>query len=297
MSDTTSKLTTDLEDLLPDRLKRLWQGVEAKRLTEAEFQTQQLQGLSEYRQVWTKALRLQGHGALKKSLLWELGSYVGCGDLTEVEHRASQAMETAREEWHQRVEPGDRAAVERYYDTGETTLYELMWWHTLSWDTSPLAYVTALQFAQQQGCWTCLDFGAGVGSGAILLKRHGLSVTLADISSPLLRFCAWRFSIRGLPAEFIDLKQRRLPARAFDLILAMDVFEHLYDPVNVVRQLSESLKPGGFLFGRFGVEDDEDQPQHIVHDFADTLDAVKQVGFAPVWQDEWLWGHQVFQKC
>ena len=93
-----------------------------------------------------------------------------------------------------------------------------------------------------------------------------------------------------------NLKQRRLPARAFDLILAMDVFEHLYDPVDVVRQLSESLKPGGFLFSRFGVEDDEDQPQHIVHDFADTLDAVKQVGFAPVWQDEWLWGHQAFQK-
>src|SRR5713226_5413535 len=123
-----SNLRTDMKELLPDRLKRLWQAVDAERLTEGEFQIQQVSGLSEHRQIWTKALRLQGHGALKKSLLWELGSYVGCGDLTQVEHRARQAMATARDEWHQQVKPGDRATVERYYDTSETTLYELMWW-------------------------------------------------------------------------------------------------------------------------------------------------------------------------
>jgi hypothetical protein len=31
-------------------------------------------------------------------------------------------------------------------------LYELMWWHTLNEDASPLAYVTALRFAQQREC-------------------------------------------------------------------------------------------------------------------------------------------------
>ncbi len=285
-----------MEELLPDRLKRLWQAVDAQSLTKEEFEIEQMRGLGAYRRVWTDSLRLKGHRGLQKSLLWELGSYVGCEDLTEVERRAKHAMEAAKDEWHDRVRPDDQAAVERYYDSTDTTLYELMWWHTLSWDNSPLAYVTALKFAQQQGCRMCLDFGAGVGSGAILLKRHDVSMTLADISSPLLQFCAWRFNLRGMRAEFVDLKQHPLPSEAFDLILAMDVFEHLYDPVSAVAQLSASLKPGGFLFGRFGVEDTEDQPQHIVHDFAETLEAMNKNGLARAWQDEWLWGHQAFRK-
>jgi hypothetical protein len=76
----------------------------------------------------------------------------------------------------------------------------------------------------------------------------------------------------------------------------MDVFEHLYDPVTVVGQIHASLKPGGFLFGRFGAEDDVDQPQHIVHDFTPILDAFERTGLVPRWQDEWLWGHQIFQR-
>jgi mycofactocin glycosyltransferase len=285
-----------MEELLPDRLKRLWEGVDAQSLTKQEFEIEHMRGLDEFRQIWAKALRLKGHGALRNSLLWEVGEYVGCQDLAEVERRAKHAMEAARDEWHDQVKPDDKTAVERYYDTTDTSLYELMWWHTLSWDESPLAYVTALKFAQQQGCQTCLDFGSGVGSGAILLKRHDISVTLADISSPLLRFCAWRFNVRGLPVEQVDLKEEALPEEGFDLILAMDVFEHLYDPVSTVAQLSASLKPGGFLFGRFGVEDTEDQPQHIVHDFAETLEAMTKNGLVPAWQDEWLWGHQAFRK-
>jgi hypothetical protein len=60
--------------------------------------------------------------------------------------------------------------------------------------------------------------------------------------------------------------------------------------------LSTSLKSGGFLFGRFGTEIDEDQPQHIVKDFGPTFRRLQELGCARVWQDEWLWGHRVFPK-
>jgi 16S rRNA G1207 methylase RsmC len=69
-------------------------------------------------------------------------------------------------------------------------LYELMWWHTLGEDVSPLAYVLALRLAQQDGCQSFLDFGAGVGSGGILFARHGLQAALVDVSSSLLHFSA-----------------------------------------------------------------------------------------------------------
>jgi hypothetical protein len=48
----------------------------------------------------------------------------------------------------------------------------------------------------------------------------------------------------------------------------MDVFEHLADPVRTVEQLREAL----------------------------TFDRLLPLGFVRVWQDQWLWGHQVFEK-
>ncbi|HLH30623.1 MAG TPA: hypothetical protein VKY31_05435, partial [Terriglobia bacterium] len=80
-------------------------------------------------------------------------------------------------------------------------------------------------------------------------------------------------------------------------ITAMDVFEHLFDPVETAEMLWASLKPGGFLFGRFGVEEDEAKPQHIVKDFTPMFRRIEELGMREVWQDEWLWGHQVFQKA
>jgi 2-polyprenyl-3-methyl-5-hydroxy-6-metoxy-1,4-benzoquinol methylase len=163
-------------------------------------------------------------------------------------------------------------------------------------DLSPLAYVTALQFAQREGCRSCLDFGAGVGSGSLLFVQHGLNVGLADISSPLLEFSRWRFQLRRLPGEFFDLKKSDLPNESFDMVTAMDVFEHLVDPLNAVKKLSDVLKPGGFLFGRFSAEPNEDRPMHVVQDFGPTLSCLRKFGFIEVWRDDWLWGHQVFQK-
>jgi ubiquinone/menaquinone biosynthesis C-methylase UbiE len=92
------------------------------------------------------------------------------------------------------------------------------------------------------------------------------------------------------------VKTQVLPEAAFDIITAMDVFEHLVDPITAVHKLWRALKQGGFLFGRFSAEIDEDRPHHIVVDFEPTLKELEKLGFAKVWQDQWLWGHQVFQK-
>jgi 2-polyprenyl-3-methyl-5-hydroxy-6-metoxy-1,4-benzoquinol methylase len=135
-----------------------------------------------------------------------------------------------------------------------------------------------------------------VGSGGLLFASHGFQATLADISSSLLGFSAWRLGIRKLPAQYIDLKHSLLPSQGFDVITAMDVFEHLSDPVEAVEKLWNALNPGGFLYARISAETDEDRPQHIVQDFEPTFDRMRALGFVEVWRDEWLWGHQVFQK-
>ena len=172
--------------LLPDELTDLWQSVEQHELSVEAFTREQERLLAQYRQTWEDALLLQGHRDLRQSLLTELGLYTQCSDLAEIERRCTQAVATLKQEWQATVRSDERQSIERFYDESRTTMYELMWWHSLRDDASPLAYVTALHFAQQRGCRRYLDFGAGVGSGGILFAHHGFDVTLADISSTLL---------------------------------------------------------------------------------------------------------------
>jgi 2-polyprenyl-3-methyl-5-hydroxy-6-metoxy-1,4-benzoquinol methylase len=285
-----------MQQLLPDRLKGLWQCVVANQLTSEEYTSEHERMLAEYRDTWKHALLFDGHEDLQASILSELSRNTACDDMAEIQRRCTQALADVKSEWQEKVKAIDRQSVERFYDESQAMIYELMEWHTLCDDSSPLAYVTALHFARQQGCRHYLDFGAGVGSGAILFARHGLQVALADISSSLLRFSQWRINTRGLSAQYFDLKTCALPRHTFDLVTAMDVFEHLVDPVQTVDHLSEALKPGGFLFARLAAEADEDRPQHIHAEFGPTLERLRVLGFVEVWRDEWLWGHQVFQK-
>lgn len=284
-----------MEQLLADQLKELWRSVEQKELLTEEFNVKQERGLAEYRKMWCDALLMDGCQDLPQSLLNEIGLYMN-EDPAEIQLRCSRAVENLGNEWREKVDPRDRQSVENFYNETDGEIYELMWWHTLLEDLSPLSYVTALQFALREGCRSCLDFGAGVGSGSLVFARHGLKVGLADISSPLLAFSEWRFSLRRQSGVFFDLKTRGLPNESFDMVTAMDVFEHLADPVKAVEELWNVLTPGGILFGRFGAEPNEDRPLHVVHDFEPSFRRLHELGFAQVWQDEWLWGHQVFRK-
>jgi SAM-dependent methyltransferase len=282
-------------ELLPDRLKNLWQSVEEGLLSPEEFHECQELYTLEYRREWQDALLLNGFSDFRTSILSEIGAYTGNPDLKGVETLCLHALARVKGEWHEKVAGTDKESVELFYNQSQGMLYELMWWHTLIEDLSPLAYVVALHFARLHGCGNYLDFGCGVGSGGLLFAKSGIKATLADISSAALDFSSWRFSQRGLSARHIDLKECALPENSFDFITAMDVFEHLVQPEKTVHDLRKALRPGGFLFGRFHAEADEDRPHHITLDFGPTLATLTSLGFSRVWQDRWLWGHEVFR--
>jgi mycofactocin glycosyltransferase len=285
-----------MKKLLPSVLKELWQTVDEERFTSEQYHCEKERLLDECRSIWSRALILDGERSLKESLLRELGAYAGCDDLGEVERRCKLGAKSAEDEWHRCVGSEDERSIERFYDQTQAYLYDLTWWHILIEDDGPLAYLIALRFAQQHGCTRYMDFGAGISSGGILFARHGLQVASADISSSLLRFSQWRFERRGLSAEMIDLKERQLPHAAFDFVTAMDVWEHLVDPVGTVNQIATTLCAGGFLYGRFALAPDDERPQHIVHNFEPVFQRLRALGFTQVWEDDWLWGHRVFQK-
>jgi SAM-dependent methyltransferase len=286
-----------MEQLGPEQLKKLWQSVERKEVTEEEYALEEEKMLDAYSSVWRQALLLKGRADLEESLLSELSRYLGCADIADIRRRCRGAVHAIKEAWHEKTNRiTERTSVEEFYDHNQAMLYELMWWHCLREDTDPLGYVTALHFARKHGCRSYLDFGAGVGAGGVLFARHGFEITLADISSALLSFSKWRLDLRRLEAKYIDLKAQGFPREAFDFVTAMDVFEHLFDPVGAAEDLGRAMKPGAYLFARLQADANEDRPLHIVKDFGPVFRRLGELGFKEVWRDDWVWGHHVFQK-
>lgn len=285
-----------MDALLPDQLKELWRSIEAKERSADDYETLKDQWFAEYEAIWRDALVSGGHPDLKLSLLAELGQYVGVTDLAEMERLCRTAPAELAKEWDAWVDERDQSSVESFYNRSKAEIYGLLWWHTLLDDNTPLSYVLAAEFAKQKGGRTYLDFGSGVGSGALVFRHAGFGVTCADISSPMLDFCRFRLASRGWPGRFIDLKAESLPEDAYDFVTAMDVFEHLYDPVDAIERIWRSMTPGGHVLGRWALEDNDRRRGHIVKDLGPTYARMRELGMVEVWRDDWVWGHQVFQK-
>jgi 2-polyprenyl-3-methyl-5-hydroxy-6-metoxy-1,4-benzoquinol methylase len=282
--------------LVPDRMAKLWQRVEAGQMSPEECVREQEVLLEPYRIEWTNALLWNEETDLRTSLLREVAAYYHASDLADIDRSCDLAVDTLKSEWEETVDSRQPSSIESFYET-KTHIYDLMNWHTLRDDSGPLAYVVALQIARAHSVRSCLDFGSGVGSGGLLFCRADMDTTLADISTTLLDFARWRFDLRRLPARFVDLKNTPLPESSFDMILAMDVFEHLVDPVEVVQRLWRAMKPGGLLFARIHAAIDPSHPQHIVEDFGPTSARMEELGLVERWRDRALWGHLLFQKC
>jgi mycofactocin glycosyltransferase len=283
--------------LLPDFLKDAWAQVEKGIKTREEFLAEENDAFSPYRRAWADSLLLPGNTNLPESICRELQAILQPGESREnIEARCRVAMKKMKEEWENLVSAEDGNSVIEYYDRSENYPYELMWWHSLADDQSPLAYVCALHLALRNEGRSYLDFGSGVGSGGLLFAAHDFDVTLADISSALLNFAEKRLQLHNVSASFFDLKTESLPPDSFDMITAMDVFEHIANPEETVRSLVPLLRSGGILFGRFHADIDPDRPSHIARDFGPTFALLEELGFRECWKDEWLWGHQAFQK-
>jgi SAM-dependent methyltransferase len=185
--------------------------------------------------------------------------------------------------WHSRsalaTERLDLADVERYYREEEHPILTGMYWHTLEPNTWALVSVAALHAAQRfAGGPKMLDFGHGVGSTGLLFARHGFDVTLLDISEPMHRFAQWRFARRELNARFL-LGARELTAHEnFDVIVSLDVMEHLKDPLSAIRQMTGWLAPGGLLILNIAFGLDPNQPEHLLSRRLGTLDAIRGIG-------------------
>lgn len=113
-----------------------------------------------------------------------------------------------------------------------------------------------------------LDYGCGVSDLGLFFSSFGAKVTIADLDNKRFDFVVWRFKKRGFNPETIRITDTEtyidLPENKFDLIIATNFFEHVRDPLTVLKNFTKSLKNSGYLFDNVGVKFDVDErPHHL----------------------------------
>jgi SAM-dependent methyltransferase len=194
--------------------------------------------------------------------------------------RLRGAGERFRQEWlNTVVNPADPAAVTQFYNRSDTELFELIEWHAVD----PIHYRTLIvrDLALQQAGRMSLDYGSGIGSDALVFVEAGFDVTLADVSDILLGFAAFRCRKRGARVRTIDLKSQALPCDSFDVVLCLDVLEHIPEPLPVVRNIRNAMHEGGLLVMHAPFGEDAEHPMHVVHRDVITP-RMRSLGFQPV---------------
>jgi len=104
--------------------------------------------------------------------------------------------------------------------------------------------------------WYVLDYGCGVSDIGLLLSTLGAKVTIADLDDKKFAFTIWRYNKRKLNFTSIAIKNTEkypiLRNKEYDLIIAVELFEHVRNPLKLLMNFTSALKNDGFLFNSMG---------------------------------------------
>ncbi|MCI0746965.1 MAG: class I SAM-dependent methyltransferase [Verrucomicrobia subdivision 3 bacterium] len=141
-----------------------------------------------------------------------------------------------------------------------------------------------------------VDFGCGLAQTSISLARflrdrgNSPHLFLADIPVPQLEFLRWFSRRLKLPATIAECPPSgpMVQLSPCDLLLATELFEHLYDPLRYLTVFCDAIKPGGFLLTNIA-----DHTAEFLH-VTPTLAPLRQYLRQRDWRE--LRPNRVFQK-
>ena len=97
---------------------------------------------------------------------------------------------------------------------------------------------------------TLLDVGCGGGLVAEPMRRMGFEVTAIDASSENIGTARAHAEQQGLDIDYRAATVEQVEAETagpFDVVLTMEVIEHVADPEAFIRACSRLVKPGGMM--------------------------------------------------
>ena len=96
-----------------------------------------------------------------------------------------------------------------------------------------------------------LDVGCGGGVFSEAMAKSGAEVTAIDLAEDALEVAKLHLLESGLEVNYVCQSVEEFAKdneETFDVIVCMEMLEHVPDPQSIVDSLSKILKPDGFLF-------------------------------------------------
>ncbi len=185
-----------------------------------------------------------------------------------------------------------------FYRTTKAFLYE-----SAVWNRSPLKcqirdwigeFLTKKQFTDAN----VLVYGDGLGIDSTYLSKVGCRVTYYEPSEECVRFANIVFEQNEVQVSHIT-DTASLKEKTFDLIVCLDVLEHVPNPPEIVQNFASLLREGGLLITHspfFYIE-----PYHPTHlrsnvRYSGDASIFTQNGLQP-YDGKFFWDPIVLKKC
>lgn len=103
-----------------------------------------------------------------------------------------------------------------------------------------LDWARSLTAVDAETAW--LDYGCGIGGLVAYLRTQGLSKAVG--LEPGAGAARWR---AAAPEQFVDPEDLEALRGRFDIVSAVEVIEHVVDPIRELERMRTLLRPGGLL--------------------------------------------------
>lgn len=173
--------------------------------------------------------------------------------------------ESFRSEWHS--VPSEVRADHWYYLSSRMYLFA----NAVHLHSEEAKLRSVLDAAPRTG--RVLEFGGGTGNLSLALAAAGLQASYLELSALQKDFVRFRIARHGLEDSITVLDWwEPLESSAFDVVVGLDVFEHLPDlEATLEDQILPSVAAGGLVIEASPFGQTVDNPMH--HEQAQVLDA------------------------
>lgn len=140
--------------------------------------------------------------------------------------------------WNE-AQPKTKEEIDEFYKHADEYVYNLMVWFKSGDRTDFRGTIDRL--ISDHNIKSVIDYGCGVGNDGLYFISKEVKTYFIDYDCPASTFLKWRLKQRDIPSCFLSVDDIEMFPEA-DMFWAIDVLEHMIDPLEVVRKISPRCK-------------------------------------------------------
>ena len=136
--------------------------------------------------------------------------------------------------------------VESFYRETPPSLTGYVVWNRRPEKLRMRTWIGGYLARESPACLKVLVIGDGAGFDSLYLAQCGHEVTYSELAEGCIAFARRIFELSGRPVNVV-VDSEAIPRESYDVVLCLDVLEHVPDPPEFVSRLAGYLRPGGRL--------------------------------------------------